>query len=106
MPNFKTIADVRAANAALGNYWFTRETMRFWKTKVESSLIGGRWFITSEDEFALDGRKPARIYCVREALVDGSIKTIQSHIRSKEGAKDVIAALKVKARLPEVIGHA
>ena len=91
---FKTIADVRAANAAIGNNWFSRSTMRFWKTRIESSLIGGRWFITSEDEWALDGRKPARIYCVREANADGSIKTIQSHLRSKDDAKELIQDLK------------
>ncbi len=95
----KTMADVKAANAASGYNWFSRDTMKFWKTRIESSLIGGRWFITSEDEFAFDGRRPARIYCVREAMADGSIHTVQSHIRSKEGAKDIIAQLKLAARL-------
>ncbi len=100
----KTMADVKAANEAAGYNWFSRDTMKFWKTRIESSLIGGRWFISSEDEWCFDGRTPARVYCVREAMEDGSIHTVQSHIRSKEGAKDIIASLKVKAHLPNPQG--
>ena len=93
---FKTIADVRAANKAIGNNWFDRGTMKWWKSRIESSLIAGRYFITSEDEFAIDGRQPKRIYAVREAQTDGSIKTLASHLGCKEDAKDFIAAQKVR----------
>ena len=90
---FKTISDLRAANEAAGMCFFSRETMRFWKSRLESSLIGGRYFITSENEFALDGRTPERIYCVRRANDDATIKTIKSHIRHKDDARDLIREL-------------
>lgn len=90
MTTFKTLADVRAANQAIGNHWFDRATMRWWKTRIESSLRGGRFFITSEDEFCIDGRRPRRVYSVREALPDGSIKTHEHYLFDKDDAREAI----------------
>ena len=95
---FKTMADVRAANKALGNHWFDTETMKWWKTCIESSLIAGRYFITSEDEFALDGSVPKRIFAVRYANDNGSIETLKSHLRSKDVAKDYINDYKLELK--------
>ena len=90
---YKTMADVRAANQAAGYNWFSKDTMHWWKSRVESALYQGRYFITSEDEFTLDGRHPARVYSVREAMPDGRIDTVKSHLRSKEAARDLIRSL-------------
>lgn len=45
---FSSMAGVRAAFSAAGSYWFSKGAMQFFRTKIESSLIGGRYFITSE----------------------------------------------------------
>jgi hypothetical protein len=94
--SFKTISGVKAANkelsAATGRaYWFDRQAMRFFNTRIESPLYGGRYFITSE---AMDERDPRR-YAIREALPDGRIETVGGiqRFRHKEDARDEIKSL-------------
>ena len=72
MTNFQTMAQVKAANKAIGNHWFERSTMRFFNSRIESGLLRGRFFITSERR-ELDFPKR---YTVREVLADGDIKTV------------------------------
>jgi len=43
-----TMTDVRHNNKASGRFWFSPETMRFFKSRVESRLLKQRYFITSE----------------------------------------------------------
>ncbi len=93
---FKTMSEVKAANTAAGMCWFSRQTMKFWHSKIESGLLKGRYFITSEDSFAIDGRTPERIFAVREVQPDANIKTLESFLRSKQEAKDFIGKLEVK----------
>lgn len=69
---FSSMAEVKAANKALGHYWFSPSTMKFFKTKIETSLIRGRYFITSEMNFNNTGRE----YTIREASSNGAINTI------------------------------
>lgn len=90
---FKTMDDVRHANKDSGFNWFSEDTMKWWKSKVESTLEHGRYFIISENEFASDGRVAARIYAVRHANDDGSIKTIKSHLKCIEDATKLIDEL-------------
>jgi len=76
MPNttiYQTIADVRAANKAAGQRWFERKTMRFFQSRIESALYGGRYFITSEQ---CPGTGHARKYSIREALPTGEVETV------------------------------
>ncbi len=88
---FNTMAEVKAANKEIGNNWFSPDTMKWWKTVIETPLLQHRYFVTSEPEFAMDGRTPQRKYTLREVLDDGSIKTVQPSQRSTlEGAKDLI----------------
>lgn len=69
---YKTMSDVRAANKANGNYFFSRDSMRFFKSKIESGLYNGKYFITSEQ---FDYNSP-RLYTVRSVNLDASINTI------------------------------
>lgn len=68
---FGTLDDVKKANADAGQNWFSESTFAWWKTKIETGLIRGRYFITSEDPFDT-GRK----YAVRYARDDGHIDTV------------------------------
>ena len=45
---FTSIPAVKAAFNSAGSFWFSPGAMKFFNTKIESSLIGGRYFITSE----------------------------------------------------------
>jgi len=71
--SYPTIAAIKAANAAAGQFFFSPDTMRFFRSKIESrSVIGGRYFITSEQ---FDFRSP-RLYTVRRANDDATIDTV------------------------------
>jgi len=68
---YATMTDVITANSQVGGHWFEKSTMRFFNTRIESRLIAGHRFITSEK-----GPDEVRRYTVREALPDGSIDTV------------------------------
>jgi len=72
MTRFTTMSDVRAANKAIGHHWFTSGAMRFFRSRVGTTLYGGRYFVSSEQ---FDNRSP-RLYTIREARPDGSITTV------------------------------
>lgn len=66
---FKTIDEIKAANAAAGHNWFSPDTMRYWHTRVSGTVYGGRYFVTS------DGPSGERGYTVRHASPDGGVST-------------------------------
>jgi hypothetical protein len=68
------LGDVRFHNDRNGFCWFSQETMKFFGSKIESSLLKGGYFITSEKNF--DGTK--RLYSIRKVNEDFSIDTIGS----------------------------
>lgn len=91
---YETMADVKSANRQIGNHWFERGTMRFFNTKIESGLIGGKYFITSERY----NENSPRLFTVRRAEPDGTIGTVGEFqaYRSREDAREAIkAAMKV-----------
>jgi hypothetical protein len=48
VPQFHSMAEVQSAFKNEGSNWFSPSTMKWWRAKIESNLIGGRFFITSE----------------------------------------------------------
>lgn len=70
---YKSMAEVRRANANAGRFFFSPDTMDFFDSRVESGLYGGRYFITSEKK---GFQSTERAYTVREAKPDGSIETV------------------------------
>lgn len=94
---FETMADVRQANSDAGNHFFERSAMRFFASKIESTLYAGRWFITSEKKgFSSQDRG----YTVREARLDADIRTVGSlnDYYSIEGARDAVRELVREAK--------
>jgi hypothetical protein len=88
---YRTVADVKRANAAIGHHYFDRETLRFFGSRVGSTVYGGRYFVTSERDEAISSRFPAawngeRRYTVREAADDGSISTVGAFGAYRTGA--------------------
>jgi hypothetical protein len=68
---FSTIQEIRDANIKIGNNWFSPDTIRFFKSKIESNVLHGRYFISSEKAPGC-GRK----FTIRIAADDGSIGTV------------------------------
>jgi hypothetical protein len=84
MTAFQTMADVKRANRAKGHHWFSTDTMRWFRCKIESELIAGRLFVTSE---RFDDGSP-RLFTVRKVYPDADIGTVgefQEH-RTKNAA--------------------
>jgi hypothetical protein len=70
---YRSMADVQRANKQVGGCWFGAGEKRFFGMRLESELIGGCYFITSEK--MPDSNYP-RLYSVWRADPDGSIDTV------------------------------
>lgn len=97
-PRFKTISDVRAANKQLGHHFFDKDTMKFFKSKIESGLIKQRFFITSEQP-----QSGPRQFKVREVQNNGAVTTWtfgtqDIAYQTKKAARDAITIFATKTR--------
>lgn len=93
---FETVSQIKAANRAAGQHWFSPSTTAFFKSRVESGVINGRYFVTSEC-----GPDQVRAFTIREADADGSINTVgefQGYSTAKQ-AVDAAYALADQAEL-------
>lgn len=72
MTTYATIAEIRAADAKAGHYFFGPDATRFFRTRIAPGVINGRYFITSE-KFRDDA---PRLYTIRRANDDGTIDTV------------------------------
>lgn len=63
---FSSIPALKAAARNSGSHFFDAAAMRFFNSKIEGGMIGGRWFITSEQ---FDDESP-RLYSVRVVTRD------------------------------------
>lgn len=86
---FKTMAQVRKANKANGYFFFSRGAMKCFNSRVESNLISGRYFITSEQ---FDDDYP-RDYAVREVEDNADIFTVGERYASLDDARKAINEL-------------
>ena len=88
---YNTMREIKAANEAAGGHWFSKDTMRFFKSIVYNPIYFGRYFITSE---RYNDRSP-RLFTVRFANADGSIDTASKfqQFSTKRQAEKFIAEL-------------
>lgn len=68
---FQTMAEVKKANKAAGQFWFSPNTLRFFDSRIESELLGGEFFVTSEHRPG-DRRK----FSVRRVTPDAHIENV------------------------------
>lgn len=54
-----------AAHEAADGKWFTPDTMRFFRSRVETGLLAGDHFVSSEQFVPYDGEPAARRFTVR-----------------------------------------
>jgi len=72
---WNSLADIVAANEAIGNFWFSDDTLEFFRCIYGGKLggvIGGRFFVTGER----GPHQSRHFYSVRVANDDGSISTL------------------------------
>ena len=72
-----TIQDIRTANQRAGRFFFSPDTMRFFKSRVLPTVfegVGGIYFVTSEQFVGSEGAQPRR-YTVRRVESSGEINT-------------------------------
>ncbi len=69
--SYDNLNAVMRANDEVGHHWFDDDTIQFFKTKLETNLIDGRYFITSER-----GPYGPRAFSVRMADEDAHIQTV------------------------------
>lgn len=70
---FLTVDDLRRANSRCFQYFFSRDALRFFSSRVHGAVYGGGVFVTSErDEIAGQPRR----YTVRAALPSGVVETV------------------------------
>ena len=96
---YASIADIRQQNKRAGGHWFSKDTMRFFNSKIESRKpIDGRFFISSEQyEDRRSGRRDARSYTVRVIDENGNIDTVGDF----RGFKTKAAAIKAAKALSD-----
>jgi hypothetical protein len=78
-----TIEQVKGLNAAAGKHFFSKDTMRFFRSRTDAVVYSGAdgwYFVTSEqfetfEPYRLDARK----YTVRVMREDGSIDEPEGH---------------------------
>lgn len=82
---FKTMAEIKSANLRINHHWFDKGAMRFFDTRIETGVIKGKYFITSEQyhdsgchgwSCNRNGSCGPRLYTIRIAFSDGSVDTI------------------------------
>jgi hypothetical protein len=72
-----TIAELEALNERNGGHFFESQTIRFFNSRIESGIIGGRYFVTSEAMPAMGGKPGGeRRYSVRSFDSKGNIQRV------------------------------
>lgn len=66
-----TIDQIKRANKERGQYFFSPDTMRFFRSRVLQGVYGGKYFVTSE-RYSDD---TPRRYTVRVANSDGTVES-------------------------------
>jgi hypothetical protein len=90
---FANMSELKAANKASGYFWFSPATMKFFNSKIESQLIAGKYFISSEKYKTTSPRD----YSIREVMgKDGDIRILKGDFKSKQEAKEYLAKYRKK----------
>lgn len=77
LERFASIEAMKRANRDAGFHFFDADSMRFFRSRIAPGVIGGRFFVTSEQYVAvMSNEKGPRLYTVREMRSDGSIETV------------------------------
>ncbi len=74
---YNSIEEIQEANERLGHHFFSKDTMRFFSSRIGTTIYGGCLFVTSEqNKSIINGKRQPRGYTVRIAREDGSLNTV------------------------------
>lgn len=80
IPRYRTLDDIKERNRRLGHCWFEPATMRFFSSRVQSTIYptadGRAYFVSSERNTHRSVTEGRRLYTVRIAQPDGEIDTV------------------------------
>ena len=95
MTGFKNITEVKRANKARGHYWFSPATVKSFKSRVETPVQGGFYWVESTTNY----NDTAREYLAVGCSPDGDIQYLHGAQRfaTKASAQRIIDAI-LKAR--------
>lgn len=71
-PNFRSLDEIKRANEDSGFYWFSPDTLRFFRSRISDTIHpardgSGAFFVSSEQQRLFDGALARRTYSVRFA---------------------------------------
>lgn len=101
MRYWRDLDEIKTANRVRGHHFFEASTMRFFRSRVLAGVIGGRYFITSEQFRGSGGYVAPRAYTVRECLPDGECRTVGEFQAYGSPRQARTAAAKLPAAQPE-----
>lgn len=70
---FNTIKEIKAANAAKGHSWFSKESTQYHGAQIETDVIGGFYFVESNFRLS-DEPDSGRIFRAVGASPDGVVQ--------------------------------
>ena len=81
---FKTIKEIKQANRSRGYHFFDDASMKFFNSRIETGVLHGEYFITSEQ---FNYTSP-RLFTIRKVKANGQVITIGEfqHYRSLDEA--------------------
>lgn len=84
---FNNLTELKAFHKEKGGHFFDRQTMKFFSTKIESTLIGGKYFIYSNKMPYYD-----RYYKIAEGYPSGNVFPLENspQFESKIKAKEYL----------------
>jgi len=95
MTALRTMAEVMVANERAGQFWFSPSTMRWFQSRVESELIDGRYFVTSEQQpMGYEDDEPhPRLFTVRVVSDKGAHIETVGEFQQHATMDDALAAI-------------
>lgn len=89
MRTYKTITEIKRHNKEIGRHFFDRDAMICFNSKIESGVIRGRYFITSEIDLMNEKKYSVRM------CIDGRIEDVGGYHywNTKQGAEGFIKEL-------------
>lgn len=90
---YSSINEIIMHHRETGGHFFDASAKRFFSSRIGSVVIGGRYFITSEQ---FDRDNSPRLYTIRECI-NGSIETVGEFQAYATGAEARAAAVKIAA---------
>lgn len=94
----RTAADLREAARRAGSHFFSRDTMRFWASRLHSvyEVPDGAVFVTSEKSSFDDPTREFRVRIWNES--EGSSKTLVDSIKTLSRAQSIARSEAAKRR--------